>query len=96
MPLFHVHSLEYSYGEDYFVRELGSAGSATIAGVTTPEIRRDRIRQAIIDTGRVNDDLLASKDGKSETFAQRWERFYGLPFNNNVESPVLETCDELP
>lgn len=95
MPLFHVNSREYFEGEDYFVRALGPAGSACIAGVTTTDERRSRIRQAIIDNGRTNDVLAANKDGKNETFAQRFERFFGVPFYPmDEEETIKETCDE--
>lgn len=94
-PLFTVNSLAYFYGEDYFIRALGLPGYACVAGVTTTDERRNRIRQAIIDNGRVNDVLAPNKDGKIETFAQRFERFFGVPFYPMDEDETIkETCDE--
>jgi hypothetical protein len=86
-------SLKYFYGEYYFFLILGEAGSAVIAGITTPEIRRERIREAILATGRAEEVLSASKKGLVETFAERWSRFYGMPFYPIEEDQPMETCD---
>jgi hypothetical protein len=90
-----THSLRYFYGELYFLNLLGHiAMSAAIAGVTTPDERRERIRQAIIDAGRADEMLPASKSGVVETLSERWARFYGQPFYPIEEDQPVETCDD--
>jgi hypothetical protein len=88
-----TNSLEYFYGEYYFFLILREAGSAVLAGITTPAIRRERIREAILATGRAEEVLSANKKGLVETFAERWSRFYGLPFYPIEEDQPLETVD---
>jgi hypothetical protein len=94
-----ANSLAHFYGEYYFFLVLRQwdweTGSAVLAGVTTPDVLRDRIRHAAIGSGRADELLAASKNGKSETFAQRWERFYGIPFYADETQPLAETCDDI-
>jgi hypothetical protein len=48
-------------------------------GDTTPEIRRERIREAIHDRNAANESAGLGPDGTQETYAQLFERMYGMP-----------------
>lgn len=66
--------------ETWLVRRVGLSVSGLYvnAGTSTPETRRERIRQAIVDGGRA-DVRAGYRAGEPETFAQLFERLYGVP-----------------
>lgn len=50
------------------------------AGDTTPEVRRERVREAILSRNVANESAGLGPDGTQETYAQLFERMYGEPF----------------
>lgn len=48
-------------------------------GDTTFEVRRERVRQAILQSGISEEVAGRGKDGKQRTFAQAFEMVYGEP-----------------
>lgn len=65
--------------EMFFVRRLKEHGKRCFEGVTWPEITKERIRQAIIDS-KVDCGIIGrAPNGKPETYAQSFERFYQEP-----------------
>jgi hypothetical protein len=78
--LFPVHSLEYASGEHHFIKRLGFAGRYVTQGDTTPEIRRDRLREMII-AGNLQNTTMWTRHGSDETFRAAWERFFQVPFH---------------
>jgi hypothetical protein len=67
--------------ETYLVRRLKEHGHAIFTGVSDPEIRRERIRTAILDAGL--DCTLVGKNlaGKTETYADLFGRIYAEPLH---------------
>ena len=64
--------------ESIFTARLGKHGTRVWTGLTTPEIRRERIREAIVQNGLAARRF--SKPGeKIETFTQHFEQFFGEP-----------------
>jgi hypothetical protein len=62
------------YHEWWLAKKLSGDKLCTMfCGVTDPEIRRDRMRQAIIDRGIENEMIPKSKT----TFGQAFNRLYG-------------------
>jgi hypothetical protein len=51
---------------------------AVFAGVTDSGIRRDRIRQTILDRGLEHVIVGRNREGKPETYATCFERLYGV------------------
>lgn len=65
--------------EMYFARRLGEHGKTIFTGLSDPTITKDRIRQAIIEAGVDCTIIGRAPNGKPETYAQSFERFYGEP-----------------
>lgn len=68
--------------EAFFVTRLAQHGSSITIGTTNPQIRKDRIRRAIIDHKRefiIIGQFAGSK--KAETYQQLFERHYGEPLS---------------
>lgn len=65
--------------EMYFARRLGEHGKRCFTGISDPTITKDRIRQAIIDSHVDCAIIGRAPNGKPETYAQSFERFYGEP-----------------
>lgn len=86
MPLFPVHSLDYAYAERNFLKKFGDAGRCITQGVTTPDIRRDRMREFIVASNLTDADMWRTADGASETYREAWERLFGLVFCEEVEA----------
>jgi hypothetical protein len=67
--------------ESYFVRRLKDLGREIFAGVSDPNIRRERIREAII-AGKLDCTILGCNSvGKSENFQTAFERLYNTPLH---------------
>ena len=65
--------------EAFIVRRLADHGRQVFTGVTDPAIRRERIRQAILD-GKLEAAIIGKNAaGKAETYSQLFERLYGEP-----------------
>lgn len=65
--------------EMFFVRRLKEHGKRVLEGVTTSEITKERIRQALIDA-KVDCTICGrNAAGKAETYAQAFERHFGEP-----------------
>jgi len=67
--------------EMYFARRLGEHGKRIFTGLSDPTITKDRIRQAIIDSHVDCTIIGRAPNGKPETYAQSFERFYGEPLH---------------
>lgn len=92
-----INSLQYAYGERYFIRKLDLAvgvksgkpapglGSACTMGVTTPDVVRERIRGAILADHRADAIIGDTKAGGTETYRDAFERFFGLPLEPEQE-----------
>jgi hypothetical protein len=65
--------------EEFFVKRLRDHRRQIHSGITDPEERRERIRYAILEGGLDCAIIGKSKTGKSETYAQAFERHYGEP-----------------
>jgi hypothetical protein len=67
--------------EMYFARRLGEHGKSIFTGLSDPTITKARIRQAIIDS-RLDCTIIGrAPNGKPETYAQSFERFYNEPLH---------------
>jgi hypothetical protein len=65
--------------EMFFARRLKEHGKRCFEGITWPEVTKERIRAAIIES-RVDCVIIGrAPNGKPETYAQSFERFYGEP-----------------
>lgn len=54
------------------------------AGVTTPDQRRERVRQVIVD-GRLEHGIAGKRDGVTcETWADLFQRVYGEPLRREA------------
>lgn len=67
--------------EMYFARRLGEHGKHVFTGLSDPTITKDRIRQAILGAHLDCTIIGRAPNGKPETYAQSFERFYGEPLN---------------
>lgn len=75
------HSLDFKHFdvEMYFARRLSEHGKRIFTGLSDPTITKDRIRAAIIDS-RLDCTIIGrAPNGKPETYAQSFERFYSEP-----------------
>jgi len=75
------HSLDFKHFdvEMYFARRLGEHGKRVFTGLSDPTITKSRIRQAILDA-RLDCTIIGrAPNGKPETYAQSFERFYSEP-----------------
>ena len=66
----------------FFVTRLAQHGTSITIGTTDPQIRKDRIRKAILDNKReytIIGQFAGSK--KAETYKQLFERHYGEPLS---------------
>ena len=69
------------YNEQWLLRRLREQGAGTLdAGDTTPEERRERVRQAILTHGLTSVIIGRGKDGKPMLWPQAFEALYGVPF----------------
>lgn len=59
-------------------------------GVTTPEIRRDRIRERILARGMTLAIAGRGPGGKSETWQELFARVYGTPLEVAADSPTTQ------
>jgi hypothetical protein len=74
-----AHEFRRFDAEAYLARRLKDSGDRVFAGITDPKIRMERFRRAIIDGGHACAIAGRSLAGKSETYAQLFERMYGQP-----------------
>jgi hypothetical protein len=74
-----MNQFKHFDGELFFVRRLKDHGRHVFDGITDPEERRERIRFAIIEGALESAIIGKSPAGKTETYAQAFERFYGEP-----------------
>jgi hypothetical protein len=65
--------------EMYFARRLGEHGKSIFTGISDPSITKARIRQAIIEARMDCNIIGRAPNGKSETYSQSFQRFYGEP-----------------
>lgn len=65
-------------GELWFAHRLKQLGRGVFTGDTTPEIRKQRIREAIIE-GDLDVVIIGRRNGKPETFEDCFARLYGEP-----------------
>jgi len=76
-----THSVEFSQfdAESYLARRLKEHGAPVFIGVTDTNIRKERLRKAIID-GK-HDCTIVGRNlaGKAETYAQLFERIFNEP-----------------
>ncbi len=71
-------------GEMFFAKRLRDHGVTILAGATDEAMRRERIRSAIIECHLDQTIIGKSPSGKTATYAQCFERFYGEPLNPPV------------
>lgn len=72
--------------EAWIVKRLGEHGVQVFGGTTTREMRAQRIRNAILDSGL--DCTLIGRRGesvKAETYAQIFERHFGEPLHAKLK-----------
>jgi hypothetical protein len=62
--------------ELWLVARVRSHITGLFDGVTDPQIRRDRMRRMLRDNG-LDCVIVGSKDGRPETYAEVYRRFYG-------------------
>lgn len=67
--------------EAFFVARLAQHGKSITIGNVDRAIRKERIRQAIIDAEFNFSIIGRNPAGKSETYSQCFERFYGEPLS---------------
>lgn len=72
--------------EAWLIGRMEEHGVRVEDGVTSWDIRRDRIRAAIITFGLSEVIIGRSKDQKSETYRQAFERFYDEPLDGEGTS----------
>lgn len=65
--------------EMWFVKRLKDHGHTVFLGDTTPEIRRERIRTAILDAQLDTVIIGRAPNGRPERYAESFERFYKQP-----------------
>ena len=65
--------------EQFFVKRLKQHRPGITAGLTDSGDRRERIRAAIIECGLDCAIIGRKPDGRSETYAEAFTRFYGEP-----------------
>ena len=73
--------------EAFFVTRLAQHGTSITIGRTDPQIRKERIRKAILDNKReftIIGAFAGSK--KAETYQQLFERHYGEPLFTDSET----------
>lgn len=64
--------------ELWLIKRLGEHGVKITDGVTTPEIRKARARQAIVDA-KLDQAIVGKIENKPMTYAQVFEHMYGEP-----------------
>lgn len=75
----HAQQFREFDGELFFARRLKDHGARIFEGITDPEERRERIRFAIIENALDAVIIGKSAAGKTETYAQAFERLYREP-----------------
>jgi hypothetical protein len=65
--------------EQYLIGRLGQHGANVDAGVTTPQIRMERMREAIAEVGP-GIVIGRGKDRKPITYAQVFQQIYNQPY----------------
>lgn len=70
--------------EAWIIKRLGDLGRSIYDGNTSPYMRRERVRSAIVN-GRLADLVIGNRSGTPETFAQAFERFYQEPLQRKPE-----------
>ncbi|HZP86617.1 MAG TPA: hypothetical protein VFB54_07330 [Burkholderiales bacterium] len=73
-------------GEAWLARRLRDHGVDVFAGTTDRDIRRERIRAAILERGLAAVVLGKGAGGKPENYLQIFERLYQQPLNIPRES----------
>jgi hypothetical protein len=75
------HSLDFKHFdvEMYFARRLAEHGRHVFTGLSDPTIRKDRIRQAILDAHMDCTIIGKNAAGKPETYAICFERLFHEP-----------------
>jgi hypothetical protein len=58
------------------------------AGDTTPEVRRERVREAIISRNAADENAGLGPDGKPETYAQLFFRAYGESLESKKQNEL--------
>lgn len=64
--------------EAWLAKRLGEHGAGVFTGLTDPDIRRERIREAIT-ANLLELVIIGATDRKPETYEQAFERVYGEP-----------------
>jgi hypothetical protein len=67
--------------ESFFVLRLAQQGTSIAIEIATPEQRKQRVREAIIESGKEFVIIGAAPNGKPETYAQCFERHYREPLS---------------
>jgi hypothetical protein len=67
--------------EAWLVKRLGEHGAKVFDGDTTPEIRRQRIREVIIEQ-QLPSVVIGRSAGRPETYRQVFERIYGIKLDD--------------
>jgi hypothetical protein len=65
--------------EAHFAKRLADHGKRVFEGATDPQLRKERIRQAIIESRMDCTVIGRNAAGKPETYAQLFERHFGEP-----------------
>lgn len=79
-------TLQFFLGEMYFAKRLRELRGVGIEdGLTDVDIRRERIRRVIIDCN-LGSVRIGRRNGRIETFAEAFSRFYGEPLIKKARS----------
>lgn len=66
--------------ERWLAKRLGEHGAGIFTGLTDRDVRRERIRAAIVEHG-LEAVIVGRHEGRPETYAQVFERLYGTPLD---------------
>jgi hypothetical protein len=72
--------------EAWLAQRLGEHGAGIFTGLTDRDVRRERIRAAIVEHG-LEAVIVGRHEGRPETYAQVFERLYGTPLDGNKSQP---------
>ena len=78
-PLFRENDMKQFDAEMWLAKRMSQHLSAAFTGTTDPAVRRERFRRGIL-AGELDCVVVGSKPGgKTETYAECFERLYGEP-----------------
>jgi len=72
--------LQHLDREAWLAQRLGEHGAGVFTGITDRDVRRERIRAAILEHG-LTEVIVGRHEGKPQTYAQVFERLYGTPLD---------------